>query len=231
MLISCISRDFKSVERWTGTETYLAVSILLRVSGIATVKLSTMMRSVRFVACFSVFAIYCWMPAACSAQASKQNALPNIPVDASTGVSFFYIGDMWSHWRKPMDFYIARDSDLRLHSIDIGSGPQSEGWRAWITAGEMQTLLAQLARLDLDWQHTDKREAFGPWQKRQGSTAMDIIVVSSKGTYKAYLRITRMCDELQKMDSAMPTARLLWQFQNLRQDDGCVIAGFQNPEN
>jgi len=59
---------------------------------------------------------------------------------------------------------------------------------------------------------------------------MDLTVVSSRGTAKAEIRLTRMCDDLLKIDDAMPTPRILWQFRTLRWDDGCVIPGYRNEE-
>ena len=90
----------------------------------------------------------------------------------------------------------------------------------------MQTLIGKLAQSHLEWLDSKTPTAFKPWQRRaDGHDSFDITVISPKGAARAGIRVARMCDELLKFDSVMPTPRLRWQFQTLRWDDGCVIAG------
>jgi len=169
------------------------------------------------------------MPGMCSGQRASSSGGLDVPVDRSTAVSFFYFGDIWSHWREPMNFYVVSRDDTRLHKVQVG-GHASGGWTTWITEDEMQALIEKLAALDLDWQNTATVEHFRPLKLRRIHDWMDVTVISSRGTAKAEIRLTRMCDDLQKIDGAMPTPRILWQFRTLRWDDGCVVPGYHNEE-
>jgi len=166
---------------------------------------------------------------ACLGQPPKESAILNSPVDRTTAVSFFYVGDMWSHWRDPMNLYVADASDPRLHTVSLDHGLRTKGVEAWITASEMRGLIDKLARSDLEWLNSKTVEPFKARQDRRDvQYSLDITVVSSKGTAKTSIRLTRMCDELLQFDSVMPTPRVRWQFQTLRWDDGCVIPDYHN---
>jgi hypothetical protein len=89
--------------------------------------------------------------AACLGQTPKQSVVLNSPIDRTTAVSFFWFGDMESHWRHPMNFYVASASDPRLHTVSVEHGLVSRGVETWITASEMQTLIAKLSRSHLEW--------------------------------------------------------------------------------
>ncbi len=163
------------------------------------------------------------------AQISRQSAVLSSPIDRTTAVSFFWFGDMESHWREPMNFYVASASDPKLHTVSMEYGVSSKGVETWITTSEMQILIERLSESHLQWTDSKTVSPFKPWSKRtDGHDSFDITVVSSKGTASAGIRLARMCDELLAFDSAMPTPRLQWQFQTLRWDDGCVIAGYHN---
>jgi hypothetical protein len=163
------------------------------------------------------------------AQTSRQSVVLSSAIDRTTAVSFFWFGDMESHWREPMNIYVASASDPKLHTVSIGDGLSSKGVETWITTAEMQTLVERLSESHLRWTDSKAVSPFKPWPKRtDGHLSFDITVISSKGTASASIRLARMCDELLAFDSAMPTPRLRWQFQTLRWDDGCVIAGYHN---
>jgi hypothetical protein len=166
---------------------------------------------------------------ACLGQSPKQSVVLNSAIDGTTAVSFFWFGDMWSHWRDPMNLYVVDAGDPRLHTVSFDSGPREKGVETWITPSEMRLLIDKLAQSDLEWLDSKTVEPFKAWQnRRDGQYSFDITVVSSKGTAKASIRLTRMCDELLQFDLVMPTPRLRWQFQTLRWDDGCVIPGYHN---
>jgi hypothetical protein len=166
---------------------------------------------------------------ACAAQTSRQSVVLRSPIDLTTAVSFFWSGDMESHWREPMNFYGASAGDPKLHTVSIEHGLSSRGVDTWITTSEMKTLLERLSESSLRWTDSKTVVPFKPWSKRtDGHDSFDITVISSKGTASASIRLARMCDELLAFDSVMPTARLRWQFQTLRWDDGCIIAGYDN---
>ncbi|MGB8028101.1 MAG: hypothetical protein WCF30_00415 [Terracidiphilus sp.] len=95
----------------------------------------------------------------------------------------------------------------------------------------MHTITDKLVQSDIEWFNDSKKvEPFLPFNKRPFRNYFEITVVSSSGTASLRIRLTRMCGELGKLDSAMPTPRILWQFQTLRWDHGCVIAGYSNEE-
>jgi hypothetical protein len=182
-------------------------------------------RAVLFI-CISV--LYGLTASAGIGQSRNLSAVLSSPVDKATVVSFFYFGDIWSHWRKPMNFYVADSNDPKLHTVLIGEGQDSQGWEAWITTSEMRCLTEKLIQSDLQWSESTEVKPFGSWRERPANDWLEITVISSKGTAKAEIRLTRMCDELQQLDSVMATPRILWQFQTLRWDDGCVIPGYHN---
>jgi hypothetical protein len=168
---------------------------------------------------------------ACLGQTPRESVVLNSPVDGTTAVSFFYIGDMWSHWRDPMNFYVVGAGDSKLHTVSLDSGPRAKGVETWITASEMRVLIDKFSQSDLEWLDSKTVEPFKARQnRRDGQYTFDITVMSSKGTARAHIRLTRMCNELLQFDSVMPTPRLRWQFQTLRWDDGCVIPGYHNEE-
>jgi hypothetical protein len=161
----------------------------------------------------------------CLAQKPRQSVVLNAPIGRTTAVSFFWFGDMESHWRQPMNFYVADVIDPKLHTVLFGSN----GVETWITAAEMRSLIGKLSRSDLEWMDSKKVEPFKAWKRRtDGQDRFDITVISARGMARAGIRIARMCDELLQFDSVIPTPRLRWQFQTLRWDDGCVIAGYDN---
>jgi hypothetical protein len=162
-------------------------------------------------------------------QVPKKSTILSAPIGSTTAVSFFWFGDEWSHWRQPMNFYVADPGDPRLHTVRIGEGGlHSAGWDAWILAPEMRALIDALAHSDLEWQDSTKIETLKPAFQRKGGDWFEITVISSSGTAKASIRLTRMCDELERFDSVIATPRLLWQFQTLRWDDGCAVPGYDN---
>jgi hypothetical protein len=167
---------------------------------------------------------------ACFAQKPRESVVLNSSTDQTTVVSFFWFGDMESHWREPMNFYVAGANDPKLHTVSFGRF-DSKGVDTWITAAEMSTLIEKLSKSDLSWMHSKKVQPLKAWNRRtDGHNTFDITVMSARGTATAGIRITRMCEELLQFDPVMPTPRLKWQFQTLRWDDGCVIAGYNNEE-
>ena len=166
---------------------------------------------------------------ACLGQSPKQSTILDSQIDRHTAVSFFWFGDMESHWHDPMNLYVVNADDPRLHTVSIEHGPESKGVETWITAPEMQVLVQKLALSRLGWLDSKVKRPFQPWQKRtDGHDTFDITVVSAIGTTIAGIRIARMCEKLLELDSVMPTPRIRWQFQTLRWDDGCVIPGYDN---
>jgi hypothetical protein len=182
--------------------------------------------SAREVLWFSVFALALLRAAG---QMPMRSSALDSPVTAKTAVSFFWFGDMDSHFRSPINFYVAPEGDRKLNTVVVESaGPAGHQWSAFISSSEMQRLIDGLKALDLRWNDFKGREAFKPGLKRADDGFLDITVVSSKATAKAYVRIARMCDELLRLDPAMPSPRILWQFQLFRVDNGCQVPGYNN---
>jgi hypothetical protein len=57
---------------------------------------------------------------------------------------------------------------------------------------------------------------------------LDIPLAGSDATGEAHIRIAMMCDLLGRLDSTMPSPRILWQFRTFRWDNGCEIRGYEN---
>lgn len=166
-----------------------------------------------------------------ASQKASHSLILSAPVDKQTAVSFFWFGDMDSHFREPMDFYTVPAADPRLHTVKVREAVYPDRpWTTFVTASEMERLIVGLESLDLNWVDSSRREAFGDRNHRENSGFLNVLVLTSKGTAKSYIRIARMCDELAVLDSAMPTPRIRWQFQLLRVDDGCIVPGFYDSE-
>jgi hypothetical protein len=156
-------------------------------------------------------------------QSSGQSAVLDSPITESTAISFFWIGDLDSHFRDPMNFYAVSHTDRRFHTVSV-----DHQWNAFISSSEMQGLIDGLKALHLDWVDSSGREEFVDYRKRNNDGFLDITVVASKSTSKARIRIARMCDQLARLDSAMSSPRILWQFQLFRVDNGCEVPGYNN---
>lgn len=161
-----------------------------------------------------------------TAQKPTHSAILNSPVTDSTAVSFFWFGDMDSNFRSPINFYVVSEGDRKLHTVAVESAGHQ--WNAFVSASEMELLINGLKALGLPWVDSSGRAVFKDSFKRTNSGFLEITVVSSEATSKAYIRIARMCDELSQLDSAMPTPRILWQFQLFRVDNGCDVPGYNN---
>jgi len=163
------------------------------------------------------------------AQKTSQSAVLDAPVTEETAVSFFWIGDLDSHWRDPIDFYTVADTDRRLHTVEMApaANPKRQPM-AFIKRLEMQRLIEGVKSLGLHWVDIRRKEVLRDYEHRDNSGFLDITVVSSKASTKSHIRIARMCDQLATLDSTMPSPRILWQFQTFRWDNGCKVPGYHN---
>ena len=168
--------------------------------------------------------------ALCQAQSPGKGAALTSPAGLSTAVRFYWFGDMWSHWRQPMNFYTVGTNDKRLHTVLVGSPLHPEGVAAFVTTSEMQVLLNKLAQSDYDWNTSRKVERFHDPDPKVDADSFEITVVSLRGTTKGYIRLAVMCNELANFDTIMPTRRIRWQFQTMRWDNGCKIPGYVNED-
>lgn len=158
-------------------------------------------------------------------QRGKPSVLLDAPISEMTALSFFWFGDMDSHFRLPINFYVVADGDRRLHAVNVNFPRNSE---TFISAPEMKHLIEGLKALNLYWADSNGTTAFNDALYRNGTEMLDITLVSSNATGKAHIRIANMCDELDRLDSVMPSPRILWQFQTFRRDNGCYINGYDN---
>lgn len=148
------------------------------------------------------------------------------PVNEKCAVSFYWFGDMESHFRDPINFFTVPDADGRLHKVELPDSDRQVN--VFVSSTEMKRILEGLKALDLSWVDLRGRETFKDKFHRRGSDMLDITLVNTEATAKTSIRIARMCDELDRLDSAMPTPRILWQFRTFRWDNGCYVHGYDN---
>jgi hypothetical protein len=157
-----------------------------------------------------------------SQQSQEKGFVFNSPVGEDTAVRFFYqpVGDYFHH---PLVFRAVEKGDPRLDA-----GPMSaEGRIDYISVPEMQQLLQDLAHANLTWQESEKVETLGTFKELQITDTMEILVVTAKGTAKAQVRPTKICETLKSLDSVLTTERDLWEFQAFRIGYDCKIPGFK----
>lgn len=84
----------------------------------------------------------------------------------------------------------------------------------------------RVTQSDLVWAESEKVEALGSYQTLllgvTGIDAMEVLVVSSKGTGKARVMPKAVCRTMDLLDAALKTARALGEVQVFRLDSGCV---------
>lgn len=125
---------------------------------------------------------------------NKPSPLLNAPITGKTALSFFWFGDMDSHFRLPINFFVVPDADRKLHKVEIPD--RDSQVNVVISAGEMKRILDGLKSLNLRWADLRGREVFKGTFHRKATDMLDVTLVSSDATAKANIRIARMCDEL-----------------------------------
>jgi hypothetical protein len=160
------------------------------------------------------------------ASRTKPSVLLNAPINEKTALSFYWFGDMDSHFRDPINFFVVSDADHRMHKVEMPD--EDRQVNVFISAGEMKRIFDGLLALALPWADSRGREVFKDKFHRKGTDMLDITLVSSDTTAKTYIRIARMCDQLDRLDSVMPSPRILWQFRTFRVDNGCYIRDYDN---
>src|ERR1700743_3893314 len=96
--------------------------------------------------------------ATCLGQTPSKRVVLNAPVTQRTAVKFYWFGDMWSHWREPMTFYVVDEKDPKFHTLIRDESLPSAGWRTSISISEMEAMLRKLADSDLEWTDSKKIE-------------------------------------------------------------------------
>jgi hypothetical protein len=159
----------------------------------------------------------------------KPSPLLDAPISDKTALSFFWFGDMESHFRDPINFYAVPDADSKLHKVSLDNGEMRDDQvDVFVSAAEMKRLLEGLKSLGLHWDDSKGREVFRDTHHRRDNGFLDITLVSSNATANSHIRIARMCTQLDRLDPLMPTPRILWQFRTFRWDNGCEIYGYDN---
>lgn len=163
-----------------------------------------------------------------AAQRGQRSALLDAPITEETALSFFWFGDMESHFRNPVNFFVVPDADQRLHKVQLTDFITDDQVNMFVSAKEMERILDGLKTLGLRWDDSRGRKELKSAFRRHGSDMLDITLVGSDTTGEAHIRIAEMCDLLNRLDSTMPTPRILWQFRTFRWDNGCEIRGYEN---
>jgi hypothetical protein len=158
-------------------------------------------------------------------QGKERASVLNSPVDDKTTVRFFYDppGD---YFHYPLVFRVVEEGNPLLNTASM----QKEGQTAYISLSEMRELVRLLAHSGLRWQESETVEVFGSYKKLAlagvGLDAMDVRVVTSRGTAKAEVSPKDICT-LKPLDAALKGPRILCEFQAFRINYGCKVPGFK----
>ena len=144
------------------------------------------------------------------------------PVGENSAVRFFYDPALSDYFHSPVVFRAGEQGDARLVTPPTSTG----GWTSYVSFSEMRELTQALAQSNLTWEETDRVEVLEPSFQIPRFEAMEILVVGSKGTARAKLRPTRICETLKPLDSVLKTQRAHWEFQWFRVTHGCQVPGF-----
>ena len=151
-------------------------------------------------------------------------------VDRKTTVRLFY--NPYDPARRefphrPLVFRVVEERDPRFNTAPL----LEEGPTAYISLDEMRKLVQILAKSVPVWAESEKVEALGSYQSLllgvTGMDAMEVLVVSSKGTGKARVMPKAVCTTVGRLDTALKVPRALWELQGFRLDSGCKVPGFK----
>jgi hypothetical protein len=145
-----------------------------------------------------------------AAQRGQPSALLDAPITEKTALSFFWFGDMESHFRNPVNFFVVPDADHRLHKVELTDFITDDQANMFVSAMEMKRILEGLKALGLRWSDSRGRAVFKGANRRTGTDMLDITLVGSDSTGEVHIRIAEMCASLDRLDSTMPTPRILW---------------------
>jgi hypothetical protein len=116
-----------------------------------------------------------------------------------------------------------------------------EGLTQWISAWEMQSLVARLEKLNLAWDVSLRRISFSrepkvppppppslPWKmpmaRRVGT--MEIDITSDAGSAVADLPSAQVCGSMKRLDPAFQIPIAVYSFRGTRLQWGCKVPGF-----
>jgi hypothetical protein len=84
----------------------------------------------------------------------QTSALLDAPINEKTALSFFWFGDMDSHFRDPINFFVVPDADPRLHKVDV-----DRQVNVFVSAGELKRILEGLKALGLRWADSTRQRS------------------------------------------------------------------------
>ena len=82
-----------------------------------------------------------------AAQWNRPSILLDGPIAEKTALSLFWFGDMESHFRNPIDFFVVPDADHRLHKVELIDFIKDDQANVFVSAGEMKRILGGLKSL------------------------------------------------------------------------------------
>src|SRR4029077_6318823 len=133
------------------------------------------------------------------------------PAGQATAVLFRYFPP-GNAIHYPLVIRAVDQGDPRLNTSPMAA----ECLTAYISLDEMSQLTRAVARLSLSWRESEKIEILPSFRELPTDDIMNVQVVGSKGTAKAEVRPSRICETLKPLDSAIKTQRALWEFQGFR---------------
>lgn len=157
-----------------------------------------------------------------SQQNQYKGIVLNSRVQQDTAIRFFY-EPPGNYFHVPLVFHAVEQGDSRLNTTPV----DVEGRIVYVSFDEMSQLLQALGRSNLSWQESDTIETLGSFKDIPVSDNMDILVLTSKGTGKAKVRPSRICETLKPLDLSLKSQRSLWELQLFRVNYGCQIPGFK----
>ncbi len=156
---------------------------------------------------------------------TKTSLAPAYSTDDSVLVRFCDL-DEENYFHIPLIFRGVKVGDQRLNTAPIV--PQ-EGRTAYVSGEELDELIRRLGQSDLSWKESKEIESI-KWDLPKGhlpcSAEMEVLVVSSKGSWRAKISPKKLCAELVALDPAFHSPRALWEFQLFRHGYGCKVRGF-----
>jgi hypothetical protein len=144
-----------------------------------------------------------------------------VHVDESTIIRFFYL-PVDSYLHPALAFRVAPENDARFGTAPI----DYVGRTPYVSLSEMRNLVSAIGDLSLSWQTSPKPEVPKLIDPRKMPDKMEIEIFSSRGTDRALVDPTRLCETLAPLDEALNQRRARWEFELFRVDYGCKVPGF-----
>lgn len=159
-------------------------------------------------------------------QAANQGHDLTLPAGKDSVVRFYCQPPESEYFHVALLFRVVEKTDPRWNTAPVFD----EGRTAYISLSEMHQLMIKVGHLSLRWDESTKIESLEAYKTiHSHGYGMDIKVLSAKGTAKATIKPSKICETLAPLDSALLTPRALWEFQNFRLPYHCPVPGY-NPD-